>query len=107
MTATPDPDNDKPTPDPATPEMCLAPAPRLRVMLDGAPSDVVALLRLMAESAKGGKRGPKLGPEVARVMRQRLAAGETKQALAQEHGIAVASVENIASGRAYPEPASS
>jgi hypothetical protein len=98
-------ENDQHTVSFLTPEGSAAPVPRLRIVLEGPPADVLALLRSMAQPAKG-KRGPKLNAEIAATIRRRLAAGESKEALAKELGVRVITIEHIRDGRSYPEAAS-
>ena len=81
--------------------------PRLLVMMEGHLVDIVkAIPRLLTQLGKGGKRGPKLNAETAFKIRQRVAAGESKEVLAQEFCVRLATVENILANRSYPESAS-
>lgn len=100
-------DTDTPVTEPVTPQESALPVPRLVIILEGGPKEAVELLRAVTNgSGKGGKRGPKLSAEVAQVIRQKLAAGETKEALAREYQVTVATVEQIRDGRSYPGAAS-
>ena len=99
-------ENDTQATEPALPQEIAAPVPRLVIVVEAEPKDAVELLRAVGAGAgKGKRRGPKLSAELAGVIRQRLAAGEAKQALAEEYGVTVMTIENIASGRSYPEAA--
>ena len=81
--------------------------PRLLIMMEGHLDDVVkAIPQLLTQLGKGGKRGPKLNAETAATIRRRVAAGESKEVLAQEYGVRLMTVENIVAGRSYPEDAS-
>jgi hypothetical protein len=44
------------------------------------------------------------GLETARIIRQRLEAGETPQALSEEYGIKIATIHDIRAFRVYKEP---
>ena len=98
-------DNDKPAPACATPPGCPSPTPRLRVVLDGPPAVVLALLRSMGQPLSG-RRGPKLSAETAAAIRKRLESGESREVLAREFKVTLATVKNLATGRTYPETAS-
>jgi hypothetical protein len=54
----------------------------------------------------GGKQGRKLNPELATVIRQRLAAGEAMDVLASEFAVTIMTIENIRAGKSYPDAAS-
>jgi DNA invertase Pin-like site-specific DNA recombinase len=81
--------------------------PRLLIMMEGNLEDIVkAIPRLLTQLGKGGKRGPKLNAETAATIRRRVAAGESKEVLAQEFCVKLATVENILANRSYPEDTS-
>ena len=80
--------------------------PRVLIMLKGQLDDIVnALPQLLRRLGKGGKRGRKLNAEIAATIRQRLAAGESKEVLEREFGVTKVTLENIRTGRSYPEAA--
>ena len=100
-------ENDTQVTEPAVPQESAPSVPRLVIILEGEPEDAVRLLHsVVTAPIKGGRRGPKLSAEVAKTIRERLAAGESKEALARELQVTVATVEQIRDGRTYRETAS-
>jgi hypothetical protein len=80
-----------------------SPRPHIAIILKGNLDDIVKAVPEVLARLKGAKRGRKLNAEIAATIRQRLAAGEKKDALAKEFGVVPMTIENISAGRTYAE----
>ena len=74
-------------------------AGRIRLTLEGLPSDLLELLRTAV--ARLEKRPYRLSPEAAADIRQRAAQGESPRSLARAFGVTTHSIKNIVKGKTW------